>query len=255
MKALLALLAATQVAAPNTQPLRFVTCPIYRDADNGRKSGCWLADRHETGVRYDVTMAPSKPDWNYAVLVEGRPAGPDVDNPCGGVVLDPVRTSILFDQPCTRHMIPAEGYPGRKFVLPRRVVTPLGAPAKVPPPPYRDRTFHLFFDFDRDFVIYEYDDYLLDQAITWIRAAKPRAITVTGYAAVTAPEASGQTISEDPAIARQRAEKITHALVLLGVDPKIITTRWSTDPKPVADPEADGLAEPSRRRVDIAAVL
>jgi outer membrane protein OmpA-like peptidoglycan-associated protein len=252
MKALLALLAAAQVAAPDTQPLRFVTCPIYRDTDNGRKSGCWLADRHETGVRYDVTSAPSKPDWNYAILVEGRPAGPDAGNPCGGVVLDPVRTSILFDQPCTRPMIPAEGYPGRKFVLPRRVVAPLGAPVKVPPPPYHDRTFHLFFDFDRDFVIYEYDDYLLDQAITWIRAARPRAITVTGYAAVDAPDASGQTVSENAGIARARAERVTEALVRLGVDPAIVTTHWATDPQPIDDPAADGLIEPSKRRVDIA---
>jgi len=255
MKTLLALAMAAQVAAPAAQPVRFVTCPIYRDTNSGRKSGCWLAEQRETGVRYDVTAAPSKPDWNYAILVEGRPAGPTAGNPCGGTVLDPVRTSILFDQPCTRHMIPAEGYSGTKFTLPRRHVNPLAAPVKAPPPPYGDRIFHLFFDFDRDFVIYEYDDYLLDQAITWIRAARPRAITVTGYAAVTAPDASGRKISEDSAIARRRAEKITRALVLLGVDPKIITTRWSTDPQPVDDPEADGLAEPSRRRVDIAAVL
>jgi outer membrane protein OmpA-like peptidoglycan-associated protein len=254
MKALLALLAVAQAAAPATDPVRFVTCPIYRDTDAGRKSGCWLADDPATGARYDVSRAVSKPDWNDAILVEGRISA-GADNPCGGVVLDPVRTSILSQQHCTRRMLPAEGFPGRRFVLGKRVVKPLSVPRTPPPPPYRDHTFRLFFDFDRDFLIYEYDDYLLDHAITWIRAAKPRAITVTGYAAVSAPDASGQRISESPEIARARATRAAEALVRLGVDPHIITTRWSTDPRPVADPAADGLIEPSKRRVDIAATL
>ncbi|HVI99863.1 MAG TPA: hypothetical protein VM657_12440 [Sphingomonas sp.] len=255
MKALLALVAATQAAAPAADPVRFVTCPIYRDTDAGRKSGCWLADDRATGVRYDVSRAPSKPDWNYAILIEGRVADGEAGNPCGGVVLDPVRTSILSSERCTRHMLPAEGFPGRRFVLGKRVVKPASVARATPPGPYRDRTFRLFFDVDRDFLIYEYDDYLLDQAITWIRAAKPRAIAVTGYAAMDAPDASGQRISEDPGIGRARAERVTEALARLGVDPAIITTRWSTEPQPVADPAADGLVEPSKRRVDIAATF
>src|SRR5581483_9393417 len=85
------LAAAPTVAAPAAE-LRFVTCPIYRDTDAGRKSGCWLADSPEDGRRYDVTPSPTKPDWNYAVLVEGRPSAHQTDV-CGGVVLDPVRVS------------------------------------------------------------------------------------------------------------------------------------------------------------------
>lgn len=252
-------IAMAVLAGQQPEALRFVTCPVYRDTDTGRKSGCWLAEDRTTGRRWDVTQAPSKPDWNHEVLVEGlvapvattAPATPADAQPCGAPVLDPVRTSVLPGA-CTRQMLPAEGFAGRKFTLPARNVAPMAVPRKVPPGPYAARTFHLFFDLNQAFVIYQYDDYLLDQAITWIRAAHPRAITVTGWAAVDAPPASGRAIAEAPAIARTRAERITEALVRLGVDKAIITTRWRTDPAPIDVPAADGLAEPSRRRVDIA---
>src|SRR5690606_26201070 len=101
-------------AAPETSPeLRFVTCPVYRNTDAGRKSGCWLADSPEDGLRYDVTRSPTKPDWNRAVLVEGRVSAGQADT-CGGIVLEPVRVSVL-DQACPRAMLPAQGYPGVRF--------------------------------------------------------------------------------------------------------------------------------------------
>ena len=65
---LLLLTLPAQVEAQAAE-LRFITCPVYRDADAGKKSGCWLADNHEDGRRYDVSPSPIKPDWNYAVLV------------------------------------------------------------------------------------------------------------------------------------------------------------------------------------------
>jgi hypothetical protein len=232
--------------------LRFVTCPVYRDADSGRKSGCWLAEDRATGLRYDVSLAPSKPDWNHPVLVEGRLSNDSIQ-PCGSPVLDAVRTSILPGD-CARHMLPAEGYPGRRYVLPRRNVRPLSEARQVAPGPYAPRTFHLLFDYDQTFLIYQYDDYLLDEAITWIRAVKPRAIAVTGYAATAPAMVSGVRIAEQPGIARERAEKIAEALVRLGVERRILTVRWKTGAAVADIPEADGLAEPSRRRVDIAVI-
>src|SRR5690606_1416098 len=59
----LALPACATPAAPAPEDtgaeLRFVTCPIYRNTDAGRKSGCWLADSPEDGQRYDVTRSPT----------------------------------------------------------------------------------------------------------------------------------------------------------------------------------------------------
>ena len=67
----LALLLSLAAASSDVAHVSFVACPIYRDTNDGRKSGCWLVDEPSTGVRYDVTAAPTKPDWNHAVLVEG----------------------------------------------------------------------------------------------------------------------------------------------------------------------------------------
>ncbi|HEV7694602.1 MAG TPA: hypothetical protein VGO52_27440, partial [Hyphomonadaceae bacterium] len=77
MRRLLALLLAAMAASPaNAQApgdtVRFISCPIYRDVDAGRKSGCWLADERESGRRFDIGNAPTKPDWNHEVLVEGK---------------------------------------------------------------------------------------------------------------------------------------------------------------------------------------
>lgn len=249
MRLLLASLALLSAEAAQAEQLRFITCPIYRDTDAGRKSGCWLAEDPATGIRYDVTNSASKPDYSYEVLVEGVVAQ-EGGELCGGVVLDPVRTSILPGR-CTRHMLPAEGYPGRRFTLPPRNVSPLSAPRQAPAGPYADRTFSLVFDFNRDFIVYQLSDFILDQTIWWIRAAQPRRIVVTGHAATQPAEVSGQTIRERPDLARMRAERVTEALVRLGVERGRIETRWENDSAPAAIEGADGLVEPSRRRVDI----
>ena len=251
--ALLALAAPLSAQAAETGDLlRFITCPVYRDADSGKKSGCWLADDPQSGARYDVSPSPYKPDWNFAVLVEGRlsAAAPD---PCGAPVLDPVRTSRL-DTPCTRHMIPAEGYPGRRFVLPVRNIQPLSIPRAVPPGPYAARTFPIFFEFDRDFLVYQYGDFIIDHAVTWIRAAQPKKLIVTGYAATRPERVSGQTIAERPAVARERAEAISQTLRRL-LPGMIVEARWQADAQPTSDADADGLPGQSQRRVEVKAVF
>jgi outer membrane protein OmpA-like peptidoglycan-associated protein len=240
---------ASDVMASEEDSLRFIACPVYRDTDAGRKSGCWLATDPVSGRRYDVSAAPTKPDWNFEVLIEGTVSARQV-NSCGGVVLDPVRVSVLPGR-CARHMLPSEGYAGNKYVLPVRNVRPLSESRPQPKPPYTARVFHLLFDFDKAFIVYQLDDYLLDQAITYIRAVRPREVIVTGWAATEPSDVSGRRIAEKPAIAKERAEKIQEALVRLGVPVSTLRVRWRTDAVPIAADGADGLVEPSRRRVDI----
>jgi OmpA family len=230
---------------------RFITCPIYRDADAGRKSGCWLADEATSGQRFDVSQAPTKPDWNHEVLVEGEVSATQ-DNPCGGVVLNPVRVSVLPGA-CTRHMLPAEGFfPGRVFVLPKRNIQPLSQPRVPPPPPYTDRTFYLFYDFDRSFLVYQLDDYLLDQAIAYIRAADAQKVVVTGFAATQPAIVSGRRLLESKDIARARAQSIAESLRRLGVSQERLEVRWRAAAVPVDVEDTDGVREASRRRVEIA---
>lgn len=232
--------------------VRFVTCPVYRDTDSGRKSGCWLADERETGRRWDVSQSPYKPDWNRALLVEGRVAE-GAAQPCGAPVLDPVRTSRL-DQPCPRHVIPAEAFPGRAFVLPRRNIAPLGVAREVPSGPYADRVFRVFFEFDQDFLVYQYDDWLVDRAVTWIRAARPRKLVVTGFAATMPETVSGAQLAERPTVARERAEAIAETLRRL-VPAIPVETAWEGGARPVDDAEADGLPWQSQRRAEIRALF
>ena len=249
MKSLALLAALAAISAPSAETVRFISCPIYRDTDAGRKSGCWLADELQSGRRFDISAGPSKPDWNHEILVEGRVNQTATGN-CGGLLLEPVRTSILPGR-CPRHMLPAEGHPGNRFALPVRNVRPLSEARPVPPTPFTDRTFHLLFDFNKSFIVYQLDDYLLDQAITYIRAVNPRRVVVTGWAATRPAEVSGRTIAEKPEIARTRAEVVAEALLRLGVPKEKMQIRWRTDAEPTDAEGADGLAEPSRRRVEI----
>lgn len=253
IRLLLPVMALSASVAAEAQSVRFITCPIYRDTDAGRKSGCWLADDAASGHRYDVSRSPTLPDWNYEVLVEGEIAS-EQDDACGGTVLAPVRVSVLRGG-CTRHIIPTEGYKGRRFVLPPRNVRPLSEARAVPTGPPNSRTFHIMYDFDRSFLVYQLSDYLLDEAITYIRFARPARIIVTGHAATQATNVSGRSLAERPQLARTRAENITESLVRLGVPPQTITTRWRTASQPADLAGADGLAEPSRRRVDIEVIV
>lgn len=253
MRKLAALLAlAAPLAAQAQEAVRFITCPVYRDADAGRKSGCWLADDPASGMRYDVTQSPYKPDWNHEVLVEGRLAAGDA-NPCGGKVLDPVRTSVLPGE-CTRHMLPAEGYPGRKFVLPKRNIAPMSVARQAPPGPYAAQTFPIYFEFDRAFLLYQYGDYLLDHAVTWIRAAKPKKLVVTGYAATVLEQVSGRRIAERPAVAHERAEAMATSLRRLIPDVPV-EVKWKLRAIATTDPDADGLPGQSQRRAEIQAIF
>lgn len=246
--ALLALLAFNGPAQAG-DTVRFISCPLYRDTDAGRKSGCWLAEERESGRRFDITQSATKPDWSMAVLVEGRIAEKQ-DNACGAVVLEPVRVSILSAQACTRVVIPAEGFPGRRFVLPARNIRPMHAPEPPPPPPYSARLFAIPFDFGRDFVVYQQSDWMLVNAATYAKAAGG-AVRITGYAEAEAFTLSGQTLAEPADLARRRAEMARLWLVSLGVPAERVTLDWKLNPTPLADPAFDGLTETSRRRVDI----
>ena len=248
----LLLLAAPAVAAPAAGDLRFVACPVYRDTDAGKKSGCWLADNREEGVRYDITPSPAKPDWNFAVLVEGRRSAGQTDV-CGGVVLDPVRVSVL-DEPCTRAMLPAEGFPGRRFVLPQRNVRPLYEPRKPFAQPFAPRTFSIPFSFGRSFIIYQLGDYLIDEAVAFAVASHAAHVRIVGYAATESAVVSGRTLAEPIEVARARAEIAATWMTRLGVPADRLEVSWRGEAQPADIAGADGLAEPSRRRVDISVI-
>jgi len=237
-------------ATATAQEINFIACPVYRDTNNGRKSGCWLTSDPASGTRYDVTAAPTKADWNKAILVEGF-AALDEGNPCGATVMQPVRVSIL-ELPCTRHMLPAEGYEGRRFSLPTRNVRPLYEDRKRPEKPYVEGRFTIPFDFDKTFITYQISDYYLDATSNYALDIQPALVEITGHAQTTPRTISGETIAEPAEIAQERADVVRRALIMRGVPEKNIRI---TAARPGAAPYVmepfDDLKSPIERRVDI----
>jgi len=234
----------------------FVGCPVYRDTNSGRKSGCWLATDPIDSVRYDISLGRTKPQIGHQVLVEGRLDAPDrpqqAGPACGGVVLRPVVVSVL-ETSCPAFMLPAETYPGRRFVLdPKLVLPPADVAERPPPPPYLPRTWSIEFGFGSDFLQYQYSEVILDEIGRYIRASRPRRVEVTGYAVARTRSISGERLAEKPQLARARAEMVALALRRLGATRRELHVTWRVNPAPLVD--TPGLAEPSRRRVDVSLV-
>jgi outer membrane protein OmpA-like peptidoglycan-associated protein len=236
---------ADESKAPQVE--RFIGCPVYRDTDAGRKSGCWLVDDPATGVRYDVTGGRLKPILGQMILVEGAVAQQDA-RLCGGVILEPVSVSVL-PQTCKPHLIPAEGHPGRRFALPANVMQPSSVPRVLPPPPYEPKTYTILFELNSDFLVYQYSETIIESAVLYTKASKPRRVLISGYAATRPIEVSGQSIREDIAIARARAQMVAEAFRRLGVPADSLEIEWKSDAE--TKPAGDGLTEAARRRVEI----
>lgn len=227
------------------EPVRFVACPVYRDTDAGRKSGCWLATDPATGLRYDVSDAPFKPWIGHLVLVEGIPAStPDI---CGGVALAPVRTAVLPDT-CAEALIPPEGYPSKPSVVPKTALQPLSVPRTPPAPPYTTQTYHIEFTFGDDRLMYQHVEQILEQAMLYAVAGHA-GVRVTGYADSIGFEASSRHLAEPAELARARALVVKEALMRLGVPAERITADWNTQPASIAVPA--GLPLVSKRRATI----
>jgi outer membrane protein OmpA-like peptidoglycan-associated protein len=243
--ALLAFLLPLTVLA---ETVTFIGCPIYRDTDAGRKSGCWLADNPRTGIRYDVTDALIKPILGREVLVEGVVTQRDAHS-CGGVILEPISVSVL-DSECKPHLIPAEGHPSRRFVLPAKTLQPANVPRVAPPPPYITREYSIYFELHNDFLLYQHSEVIIDEAMTYIKAAQPKRIVVTGYADTQGFNAGDRQVREARDVARARAAMLTEALRRLGVDKKLIVQRVSSD-APDDAMTKQGLKHAAKRRATL----
>jgi outer membrane protein OmpA-like peptidoglycan-associated protein len=223
----------------------FVACPVYRDADFGRKSGCWLADDVASGTRYDASLGLTKPQLGRDVLVEGVVAsGPDA---CGGVILEPVRTSTLTST-CAAVIVPAEGFPGRRYVTPPEVLPQTWVPRTPPAAVTTEQHYSIVFELNSDFLNYQYSEVMLDEIARVVAASKARAVRLTGYAATTPYKVSGHELREPASLARDRVEMVAEALRRLDVAPSIMTVTWSSKPPAAL---AQPLAEASKRRVDV----
>jgi outer membrane protein OmpA-like peptidoglycan-associated protein len=241
------------------QTLSFIACPIYRDTDAGRKSGCWLADDPASGRRYDITFGPVKPQVGRAVLVEGVTTSDATDPaaPCGGAVLTPVRIAVL-PETCARTIIPAEGHPGRPYKSPPEQLRPMSEPRVLPPPPYDPRVFTIYFEHGRDFLIYQYAEMIIEKIALYAKASQAKQVSIEGFAASepwTLPSPRGPwTVRESQRLAQTRAEMVAEALRRLGVPESSLRLSWQSAAAANPDLEGGKLPEASKRRVVISIV-
>lgn len=247
----LVVLVLQQATAWADEPLRFVGCPVYRDTDAGRKSGCWLADDPASGLRFDLQQAHTKPQLGQEVLVEGwRPDAPRRQTrDCGGEVLERVRVSVLPGR-CPALLLPAEGFPGRNFVLPGTVMTQNHLPQPMPAPPFETRQFTILFDHGDDYLLYQHAEVQLQEAVRLARLGGARRIDISGHAATQPQRVSGRVLAEPASLAMQRARMVAEALVRLGWPRAQVGTTAQADP-PLPSGTHALMAAASQRRVTI----
>ena len=229
--------------------LNFVSCPIVRDTST---VPCWLT-QHEgelyyMGIQTDVSAEFQPPYLGHLVLVEGVVA--DVPRICGGIVLEPIRISVMpeLDASCNT-ILPAESQYTIDF-NPRPPGPSAGrlafaAPSPTEPElrePYESRSIHLFFDFDRG-ISFRHPATLLEIK-DYAEKVSARRIAIHATRG-TILLSDGTLLTEDAQIARRRSEEVAALLRGVGLEADIQAS-WSGDLSP-----ADGIDDWMSRGVEV----
>jgi len=242
------LLSLSVVAAQ--QPTNFVSCPIVRDTAS---VPCWLAEYNGElyflTLQTDVSAPVNPPSLGHRVLVEGTVS--QEPRICGGIVLNPVHLSVLERDASCNTMLPAEERYNLTFEPPRppgpskgRLAFDNAAPPAAAPAPATNAS-------TREFVVsYPFDGLVgfthagaLGAILNFARAANAREIEIVGHRGAVRLS-NGQTLVEEPAIGKKRAEQI--AMLLQGANLKgpAYKVSWRDEPAP-----ADGIDDHLSRRV------
>ena len=243
---------AALAAAPVDPSLRnFVACPIVRDTAS---VPCWLAEYE--GELYFLTLqtdvsAPVNPPWlGHQVLVEGRRTdGPRI---CGGIVLEPVRLSVVAepDASCNQQL-PAEDRYNLTFTPPRPpgpsagrlAFATLNAPAK--PAAVKREPQHFTIPYDFNGLVGFKHPTLLMPVLDVARLLKARRIEIEGHRG-GALLSDGTVLPEAADLARRRAEQVAELLRGAGLTAPAFEIRWID-----AAPTPNGIEDYRERRVDI----
>ena len=216
------------------QPLNFVGCPIVRDTAS---VPCWLSEyKGETyflTIQTDVSADVTPPWLGHRVLVEGTISSePRI---CGGIVLKPVHLSVLDGDPSCNTMLPAEERYNLTFEPPRPPGPSAGrlafAAAGPAPRPAASATGQFTIRYDFDGVVGFRHAQPLTEILNVARAAKAREIEIVGYRGAV-KLSDGRTITEEPGIARKRAEQVAMLLRGANLTSPSYVVRWEDEPAP-----------------------
>lgn len=236
----LILVAVTAVAGDDKTPgehagcqKTFLACPIVRDT---KTVPCWLTEyQGETyylGIQVDQAAAFQPPQLLHQVLVEGtvKPGA----RICGGIVLDPVKISVMpeLDYTCNSMLPAVDEYsvpfaprgPGPNKAQP---LAPLRFPTPAEPkPPFTVREFTLYYDFDGERA--GRMARVITDAMLYAKASHAKRVEIVGYRAAVRLS-DGKALEEYPWIAQHRAEIMADTLREIGVPGSIISTSWKSD--------------------------
>jgi hypothetical protein len=248
----LALLPALlQAAQPEPAIRNFVACPIVRDTAS---VPCWLAEYE--GELYFLTLqadvsAPVNPPWlGHRVLVEGRRT--DKPRICGGIVLEPVRLSVIAElDPSCNQMLPAEERYNLTFEPPRppgpsggrlafNTLLMPSAPVQVKREPQR-----LSLQYDFNGMVNFKHPFQLAPALEMARAMPATRLQITGYRGAVLLS-DGTVMREAEGLAQRRAEQVAELLRGAGLTAPRYEVRWEES---TAAP--DGTDDHLERRVEV----
>lgn len=241
---------AASAAPPPGERLSFVSCPIVRDT---RSVPCWLSE-HEGDLYYltiqtDVSAEVQPPMLGHKVLVEGVVS--DKAPICGGIVLEPVRLSVMaeIDANCNT-MLPAdERYtidfnprpPGPSSG--RLAFAPNPGARPAPPPPLEGpQTVDVYFDFDKGVSFRHPAD--LTSILRIARELPARRVRITGARGAHLLS-DGTLLRESDGVGRRRAEEVAGLLRGAGLAADV-EVDWID-----GAPEADGVDDWRSRRVTV----
>lgn len=249
---LLASVSGAAVAAmPDGAQRNFVACPIVRDTAS---VPCWLAEYegelYFLTLQTDVSAPVNPPMLGHKVLVEGRRT--DKPRICGGIVLEPVRLSVLpaLDANCNQ-LLPAEAQYNLTFEPPRPPGPSKGrlafntldvqqaevAPQRV------EKHFTIGYDFEGR-VGFKHPA-LLQPVLDYALAIKATNIDIEGHQGA-ALLSDGTILNESPQLAQRRAQQVAELLQGAGLIGPRYTVRW-VDAAPAPSDSDDS----AQRRVDI----
>ncbi len=242
--------AAAHAAPEPGERLSFVSCPIVRDT---RTVPCWLSEYegelYYLTIQSDVSATVQPPMLGHQVLVEGIVK--DAPRICGGVVLEPVRLSVMPERDANCNtLLPAEDRytidfnprpPGPSAG--RLAFAPDPTAPRPPPPRYEGpQTFDLFFDFDKGVSFRHPADLMaiLERARA-IGATRGRVTGVRGVHRLS----DGTLLRESPAAGQRRAEEVARLLEGAGLNVPL-SVDWQD-----GELEADGIDDWRSRRVTV----
>jgi hypothetical protein len=245
--AAVALVTSCLAVASTTKEIVFVGCPVLRNTS----LPCWLGESkgelYYLGPQGDLGAPFYPPEFDHQMLVEGVVSDQRI---CGGLVLKPVKVSILPEVDVTCNVtLPAMGFADPPHV---RGPGPSGergvAPAPYPRPtlatytaPFKTQTFDAPFDAGSVRPWAPAQTAILNAA-RYANAAKARSIHVTGYRAAFKLSDGGE-FSEPADLAEQRARFVEQALHTLDLPENIkITSDWHQAAVHVQGMEADAAA-------------